>query len=134
MTRFPGFRDMTNAEFNALVKRAEKSEQPAKPHKYHAQKTYVDGIPFDSKREATRYGELKLLEKAGKINALIIHPAFPIVYRDTLICIVFLDFKYHDEARGEAVYEDTKGYDNDLSRLKRKLVCAFYGITVEVVK
>ncbi len=34
-----------------------------KPHKYHAEPTIVDGIRFDSKKEATRYAELRLLER-----------------------------------------------------------------------
>lgn len=38
--------------------------------KYGARKTVVDGITFDSKREAERYSELKLLERAGKIEGL----------------------------------------------------------------
>jgi hypothetical protein len=41
-----------------------------KPSKYRAIPTTVDGIRFDSKREAARYGELKLLEKAGHIRGL----------------------------------------------------------------
>lgn len=40
------------------------------PSKYHATKTVVDGITFDSKKEAKRYAELKLLERAGAIRDL----------------------------------------------------------------
>ena len=39
--------------------------------KYNARKTVVDGIKFDSKKEAARYSELKLMEKAGEIYNLI---------------------------------------------------------------
>ena len=41
-------------------------------NKYHAKKTTVDGIEFDSKLEANRYCELKLLERDRNqvINAL----------------------------------------------------------------
>ena len=39
-------------------------------NKYHAVKTQVDGIIFDSMKEAVRWQELKLLEKAGKIANL----------------------------------------------------------------
>ena len=35
-------------------------------NKYFNQKTIIDGIKFDSKKEAIRYTELKLLEKARK--------------------------------------------------------------------
>ena len=38
--------------------------------KYKNKKTVYDGITFDSKKEAQRYSELKLLEKVGKIKNL----------------------------------------------------------------
>lgn len=38
--------------------------------KYRNKKVEVDGILFDSKKEANRYMELKLLEKAGEITDL----------------------------------------------------------------
>lgn len=41
-----------------------------KQSKYHNKKVIVDGIKFDSKAEATRWQELKLLEKAGEIENL----------------------------------------------------------------
>ena len=38
--------------------------------KYNSKKTVVDGQTFDSKKEANRYQELVLLEKAGVIKNL----------------------------------------------------------------
>lgn len=38
--------------------------------KYKAKKTEYDGIMFDSKKEAQRYAELKILERAGVIKNL----------------------------------------------------------------
>ena len=38
--------------------------------KYHNKKVTIDGITFDSKKEARRYQELKLLERAGEIQNL----------------------------------------------------------------
>lgn len=43
-------------------------------NKYKNQKVVVDDIKFDSKKEASRYLELKLLEKAGQIRGLIFNP------------------------------------------------------------
>ena len=63
-------------------------------HKYNAKRTVVDGITFDSRKEARRYGELKLLEKAGEIIYLKTHPSFPIVIDGKNICVVELDFSY----------------------------------------
>jgi hypothetical protein len=41
--------------------------------KYHAIPTEIDGIRFDSKAEARRYGELMLLEMGGVIRELELH-------------------------------------------------------------
>lgn len=41
-----------------------------KPNKYHANKTTVDGITYDSAKEANRYQELLLLERSGQIKDL----------------------------------------------------------------
>lgn len=45
-------------------------EKPAKPPKYHNTKTEVDGVMFDSLKEANRFQELRMLEKAGQIKDL----------------------------------------------------------------
>ena len=45
-------------------------------NKYGARKTVIDGITFDSKREAIRYQELKLLERAGEIKDLELQPKY----------------------------------------------------------
>jgi hypothetical protein len=47
--------------------------------KYGARKTVIDGITFDSKKEANRYRELKLLEKAGEICCLRLQVPFELI-------------------------------------------------------
>lgn len=47
-----------------------------KTGKYRNQKTQVDGIPFDSQKEARRFIELKYLLKAGRIRKLKLQPQF----------------------------------------------------------
>jgi hypothetical protein len=49
------------------------------PNKYRNIKTIVDGITFASKKEAKRYSELKLLERAGMITDLELQPAFNLI-------------------------------------------------------
>ena len=44
--------------------------------KYHNKKTIIDGIKFDSKKEADYYIKLKMLEKAGKIKDLRLQVEF----------------------------------------------------------
>ncbi len=104
----------------------------AKPSKYRARKTVVDNIEFHSAAEARRYGELKLLEKGGYIRRLELQPVYRIAINGIHVCKVILDFRYYENGIGW-VDEDLKGRDNPLSRLKRKLVEAQYGIKVRLV-
>ncbi|MBV6343761.1 DUF1064 domain-containing protein, partial [Candidatus Magnetobacterium casense] len=41
--------------------------------KYNARPTTVDGLHFDSKREALRYMELRVMQDGGAISSLTIH-------------------------------------------------------------
>lgn len=99
-------------------------------NKYRAQKTTIDGITFHSKGEAERYQQLKLLERGKAISNLELQPSYPITHSGVKICTVKLDFRYTDNATGREIVEDFKGYDNAMSKLKRKLVKAFYGVEV----
>lgn len=95
--------------------------------KYHSKKVTVDGITFDSKREANRYCELKLLVKAGEITNLKLQPAFELiprfrkngkVYRKT---VYIADFSYFDTRTMKDVVEDAKGVKTPVYALKKKL-------------
>jgi hypothetical protein len=101
-------------------------------NKYGAVKVEIDGIKFDSKMEARRYEELKLL----KARELEVHPRFAIEINDVKVCDVELDFRYrHPDRPGHYVFEDVKGKDTDMSKLKRKLIQAAYPwIKVELIK
>lgn len=48
-------------------------------NKFNARKAVVDGITFDSKKEANRYRDLKLLEKAGEICCLRLQVPFELI-------------------------------------------------------
>ena len=114
-------------------------------HKYGAEKITVDGIVFDSKREATRYSELKILLRAGKIRDLILQPAFRLGTDDAPVVIrsngfpngrrvqYRADFKYFDLEAGREVVEDSKGFDTPAARLKRAFVEWQYSIKIELV-
>jgi hypothetical protein len=95
--------------------------------KYHNINKTVDGIKFDSIKEASRYQELKLLEKAGKIKYLKLQPIFilqkaferheikyrPITYK--------ADFKYFDIEKDKWIVEDVKGMKTEVYKIKKKL-------------
>lgn len=100
-------------------------------NKYRAIRTKVDNITFDSKREAARYQELKLLRDAGEISSLVLQPKFPIQINDVKICTYIADFEY--EKDGKTVVEDSKGVLTPIYRIKKKLVKALYGVEIQEV-
>lgn len=129
---------MKIAEYLALFSRKKK------PHKYRAQARVVDGIRFASRREAKRYGELKISQRGGWISDLELQPKFKLGTDDAPVLIkserypngrraVYLaDFRYQLPG-GVIVIEDVKGIDNPLSRLKRAVVEAQYSIEIVLI-
>ena len=100
---------------------------PVKTNKYHNKKVVIDNITFDSKLEATRYKELRLLEKKGLIKDLVLQPSFDLIptfkkgnktYRKTQY---IADFSYYDNELNKTIVEDTKGFKTDVYILKKKL-------------
>lgn len=100
-------------------------------NKYHNRKTVVDGIVFDSKAEASRYGTLKLFSQAGLITDLQLQVPFLIVVNGQKICKYIADFVYTEE--GRQVVEDVKGVRTREYVIKRKLMAAVFGITITEV-
>nr|UVM82443.1 MAG: protein of unknown function DUF1064 [Bacteriophage sp.] len=99
--------------------------------KYHAKRTSVDGIVFDSKREADRYLVLKSMEGDGAIEDLRrqvryeLVPAFDVDGKHYRPVFYVADFVYRED--GEEVVEDVKGVMTDVYRLKSKLFARRYG-------
>lgn len=102
-------------------------------NKFNAVKVRMDGYLFDSKAEARRYSDLKLMQKAGAISGLVVHPKYHIVHTGNKVCTVELDFEY-STSDGGRVFEDVKGVFTALSRLKHKLFQAYYGEPVRIVR
>ena len=101
--------------------------------KYRAIRTTVDGITFDSKREANRYSELKMMEKAGIINSLKLQPEFKCQINGKKICTYKADFEYlmvddigPQGQIGYYIVEDVKGFKTPVYKLKKKLVEALF--------
>ncbi len=93
-------------------------------NKFNAKRTLVDGILFHSAKEARRYGELKLLERAGIIRNLELQPQFPIYINGTKCFTYIADFAYFEADK--RVTEDVKGQRTQIYRLKKKCVEAYY--------
>lgn len=123
--------------------------------KHGNRKTVVDGIEFDSAKEARRYCELKLMERAGQIEELELQKEFELIpaQYETFerygkkgqrlkdgqrciekSCVYKADFVY--KQNGQQVVEDTKGYRDPASAayakfvIKRKLMLWRYGIRI----
>lgn len=112
------------------------TEKPKKKNKFNATKTEVDGIVFDSKKEAARYGELKLLLKAGEIGFLKMQVEYKLEYNGQKIASYIADFEYILSSTGEKVVEDVKGEATcklPAYRLKKKLMKAVHGIEIKEV-
>lgn len=126
-----------------------KAEKPKKGNKLHAEKvdmTMPDGtlMHFDSKREARRYMDLWLMQRAGEISGLRTQVKYELipkqVHKDGMKekSIEYVaDFVY--EQGGETVVEDSKGLRDTgnasyrLFVMKRKMMLYFHGITVREV-
>ena len=98
--------------------------------KYGARRVTVDGIRFDSGMEARRYQQLQLLQRAGMIDQLEVHPRYeilpahkhPVTGKRVRGIHYEADFRYVDIETGAPVVEDVKGHQTPVFRLKRKLV------------
>lgn len=105
-------------------------------NKYHNRKTEIDGIVFDSKREAQRYAELQLLQRAGKIRDLSMQVEFELIPKQDgeRACKYKADFVYYVADTGKMVVEDVKGYKKgaayQLFSIKRKLMLWQHGIKI----
>ena len=120
----------TEEEYHAyLAKRGQEFVADlAKVSKYRNVKTEVDGIVFDSGREAKRWGELQLLERAGAITELRRQVPYAFRVNQVTICTYKADFVYREN--GREIVEDAKGKATDVYVIKRKLMKAFFGITI----
>lgn len=106
--------------------------------KYGAKKVEVDGIKFDSKKEASRYQELKLMERAGVIQNLELQKRFELIPSfkvdgKTIRGITYkADFCYCEN--GQYVVEDVKGYRTEVYKLKAKLFAYRYGFQIKEIR
>ena len=123
--------------------------------KYHAEKVTVNGITFDSKKEARRFLELTALEQAGKIHGLRRQVKYLLIpeQRESCTeryksgpkkgqfkpgrvlereCAYYADCDYYTED-GTHVVEDVKGMRTKEYRLKRKMLLYKYQIRISEV-
>ena len=105
--------------------------------KYHSQPIVVNGIKFDSRREARRYQELQLLLRAGEITQLEMQKKYTLIPAQkkpsggTERAVTYTaDFVYTDNRSGKKVVEDAKGVKTQQYIIRRKLMLWRHGIEV----
>lgn len=110
----------------------------AKQNKYHNKKVIVDDIKFDSKKEAKRYNELKLLEKAGLIKNLQrqvkyeLQPSFKYNGKTIRAINYIADFVY--KKNGELIVEDVKSEatrKDKVYTIKKKMLLYIFNIEIQ---
>ena len=119
---------ITAEEYLALPQQA--------PRKYRNVPTVVDGITFDSKAEARRFSELKLMLAAGEIAYIRRQPTYALTVNGIHIAKYVADFQYFDVATETTVVEDTKSpaTKTPVYRLKKKLMKAIHGIEITEIE
>lgn len=110
-----------------------KPESGKKRSKYGNNRTAVDGIVFDSAREANRYKELKILLKAGMIGMLERQVPFELNECGTHSLKYVADFVYTDALTGQKVVEDVKGHRTREYLKKRRLIFKIHKIKIKEV-
>lgn len=122
-------------------------------NKYRNKKVILDGIEFDSRKEAQRWFELRMLERAGEIKHLCRQVPFELIPSQVETferygkkgqrlkdgtrtlekgCYYVADFVYN-EKDGKMVVEDTKGFKTKAYVIKRKLMLERYGIRIQEI-
>lgn len=107
--------------------------EPSKKSKYGNKKTEVDGIVFDSKKEANRWKFLRVLLKAGAIAFLERQVEYELNPGGTHSLKYRCDFRYMISGTGEMVVEDVKGMRTKIYLKKKKLMKKVHGIEIKEV-
>lgn len=112
--RYAKIEDLPEQHRTEALRQMGHREWPAKANKYNAQATVIDGLQFDSKAEAKRYQQLRLLENVGAIQRLTVQPSYILQHdftdgqgRKHRSITYTADFRY--ERDGVTVVEDVKG-------------------------
>ena len=107
--------------------------------KYYSKKVIIDGIKFDSKKEAEHYQKLKILLKQGIIKDLelqkeyLLQDKFKINGKTRRKITYRADFSYVSCEDGRLHVVDVKGFKTELYKLKKKLSEYKYNIEIEEV-
>lgn len=110
-----------------------------KPHKYGAATVVdaqgkrrwieVDGVKFQSQREAKRWIALNILANEHAITNLRRQVRYELIMKTHYVS----DFEYDDVANGQHVVEDSKGFLTETYKRKKKLMRQQHGVEIREV-
>lgn len=122
-----------------------------KKNKYNNRKIIYEDKVFDSRKEASRYRDLKMMEAAGLIKDLRQQVKFELIPTqrepDTIgpkggvkkgkviekECSYYADFVYYDNELQQQIVEDTKGVRTKEYIIKRKLMLYIHGVKIKEI-
>ena len=105
-----------------------------RPHrKFRNEPIAEDGLVFDSHAERDHYRDLKAMQAGGLITELEVHPRYRFYINEQYVGSYYADFQYRDAAGARRVIDVKGGPPTAVFNLKRKLMAALFGITVEIV-
>lgn len=120
---------MTAAEYLASI--GQSPVPGATPAKYHNERVATDDGDFDSKAEAARWADLKIMQRAGQIKDLERQVRIPLHGQNGPLLgengrprVYVADFTYFDCALGVPVIEDRKGFKTKEYVLKKAILRA----------
>ena len=115
--------------FRELIKKQFSNGLPAKRSKYFNKITEVDGIKFDSAREAQYYCQDKLKIKAGILKKVDRQVPFVVKIKGIKCFAYIADFvEYYPDGSYDVI--DVKGFKTDIYKLKKRIVEAYFGIKI----
>lgn len=118
----------------------EEYRQMKKQSKYGNKKIDADGYTFDSLAEHERYKELCLLENAGAISDLRVHPRYELQkpftdYEGKRHASIYYEADFSYTQDGARIVEDTKGVETPTFKIKRKMfLYKYFDLQLKVIK
>lgn len=101
--------------------------------KYNNVKVTIDGIKFDSKAEATYYGQLKELEKSGIIKDFKRQIRYPLLDKNGTKRLAYIPDFIITTNTGNVYYIDVKGVLTPATNIKIAYFQHVYGVKVHLV-
>ena len=109
-----------------------------KRNKYNNIKTEIDGIKFDSRKEAATYSQLKLYEKGNLIKDLQLQVKYELIPKLVIngkierAISYIADFVYWDCVHNCQIVHDAKGMQTDVFKIKYRLMKTIHGIDIKI--